>query len=270
MKNILLIALISVSTITMGFIVADSVPVVEDNYKVIKVDGKITFVKSGKNLITGDLFTSNEKLTFASNDSRAAVISKLKGRFVLTPDTKGGKAANLMPAMSNVSTRSGALITALDLKNHFSQNYLVLDALELKLNEDSYPMDSDNFFYLQYELNGENIPKKLNFKAGNILEITASEIYTVDGKQLPIPEKTAMSIYYRNSADKKSTKVSDFNLVVPNTENLKQELKIITSEIKDQTQDNLTDEITAYLHEFYGTPQKENVSFWLKDNMNFK
>ena len=86
-----------------------------DSYKVIKVDGRIIFQTSGKDMHTGDQFASNEKLNFKSQDSRAAVISKQKGRFVLTPSTKSSSASKLLPAMNNVSSRAGALINAIDL-----------------------------------------------------------------------------------------------------------------------------------------------------------
>jgi len=266
MKKIIFAASIGLGILTTSFVLSKSNSVVVDNYKVIKVDGKITYVKTGKNLITGDLFASNEKITFGTKESRAAVISKLKGRFVLTPDSKGGKAANLLPAMSNVSTRAGALISNIDLKNHFSENYLLLDALELEIKKELYPMNDNNFFYLQYTLDGENIAKKLSFKDGNILELTAKEIYTIDGREVAIPESMPMVIYYRNHSEKKSTKISSFNLVTPNTENLKQELQVITAEVKDKSKENLKNEITAYLYEFYGKPQKANVSEWLETN----
>jgi len=269
MKNKKFVGVLAATTLSLGvvFMAFVSSPLI-DSYKVIKVDGKITYVKSGVNLATGDNFKSSEKLTFDTDDSRAAVISKLKGRFVLTPSAKGGKAANLLPAMSNVSTRGGAMINAMDLKNHFSENYLLLDELELKVNSDSYPMNNNNFFYLQYELNGEVIPKKLKH-TGDVLEFTASDIFTVDGKQLPIPLKTDMSIYYRDNINKVSKKISSFTLVVPNTENLKQELGIIVSELKDDSKENSTKEITSYLYEFYGKPQSANVDYWLEKEMGF-
>ncbi len=266
MKTAILSISAGVALLVTGFIAIDS-NTVADNYKVIKVDGKITYVKSGKDLLTGDLFASNEKLTFGTQESRAAVISSVNGRFVLTPDAKGGSASNLLPAMSNVATRSGALINALDLKNHFSENYLLLEEMELKINSEVYPMDKDNFFYLQYELNGESIPKKLNFH-DDVLELTAKEIYTVDGKSLPIPEKTKMAIYYRNNSIKKSTKISEFFLISPNSENLKLELGVILDELKAKDSETKTNEITAYLYEFYGKPQKENLKDWLSKNMS--
>lgn len=265
MKALLLSGLISLGTLATGFVVSYSPPA--DNYTVIKVDGKITYVKNGKDLITGDLFASSEKLKFVTQESRAAVISSITGRFVLTPNAKGGDAANLLPAMSNVATRSGALINALDLKNHFSEDYLLLDEMELKINSEVYPMNNNNFFYLQYEMNGEIIPKKLSFNEDK-LELTAKEIFTIDGKAQTIPTEKKMSLYYRDNASKKSTKISEFNLVIPNSETLKVELDVILGELKSKDDEKLKSEIAAYMYEFYGKPQKENLEDWLGKNMS--
>lgn len=238
-----------------------------DNYKVIKVDGRIIFANNGKDMHTGDQFNSDEKLEFKTQESRAAVISKQKGRFVLKPSATNSNAANLLPAMNNVSSRAGALINTIDLKNHFSDNYLVLDEMDLKINESAYPMSKDNFFYVQYQYNGEAINKKLGFK-GDTLELNPKEIFTIDNKLVEIPLKTKMSIYYRNNAEGKSIKISDFNLIVPNDNELVEELNIITGELTDKENNKVKDEITGYLNEFYGKPQKDNLNYWLKKHMH--
>jgi hypothetical protein len=55
-----------------------------DNYKVIKVDGRIIFQRTKADMKSGDVFISGTVLDFTSPQSRAAVISSLKGRFVLS------------------------------------------------------------------------------------------------------------------------------------------------------------------------------------------
>jgi len=270
MKKIVL-SLTVISTIVYGFSTLNKVEKrtsLLDNYKVIKVDGRIIFANNGKDIHTGDQFASNEKLEFKTQESRAAVISKQKGRFVLKPDASNSNAANLLPAMNNVSSRAGALINTIDLKNHFSENYLILDEMELKINETAYPMSKDNFFYLQYKYNGETIPKKLKFH-GDTLEMSPKEIFTIDGKSVEVPLKTKMSIYYRNNAESKSIKISDFTLVVPNDKELVEELHVITGELNNSENDKVKNEITGYLNEFYGKPQKDNLNEWLKKNMHF-
>ncbi len=53
----------------------------------------------------GDQFASNQKLKFNNSDSKAAVISKSKGRFVLAQKKTNSTKSNLIPAMSNISSR---------------------------------------------------------------------------------------------------------------------------------------------------------------------
>jgi hypothetical protein len=160
MKLTLTILLILTTLFATNFIVdKNKIPV--ESFKVIKVDGKIVYEKSGKNMVTGDLFASNEKLSFLTQESRAAVISPISGRYVLAPNPIAGAASNLLPAMSNVATRSGAINSTFDLKNHFQGDYLIMEEQLVAINIESFPLSDKTFFYFQYEIKGEKILKKL-------------------------------------------------------------------------------------------------------------
>ncbi len=63
--------------------------VLADKYKVIKVNGQILFQYSKSEMKSGDFFVSGTPLSFATQQSRAAVVSKVKGRFVISPSSKG-------------------------------------------------------------------------------------------------------------------------------------------------------------------------------------
>ena len=52
-----------------------------------------------------DQFASNQKLKFNNSDSKAAVISKSMGQFVLAQKKTNSTKSNLIPAMSNISSR---------------------------------------------------------------------------------------------------------------------------------------------------------------------
>lgn len=240
-----------------------------DNYKVIKVNGKIIYQKSGNDLKQGDVFAANTKLDFKSPQSRAAVISSLKGRFVLTSSSNSNK-PNLLPAMNNMSSRAGALLNMIDLKNHFSGNYLAIGKMELSIGEEAFPLDNENFFYVQYEYNGETIPKKLPKNADeNKVIFDAEEIFKIDGKPVDV-DPTSMTLYYRKVEEKKSIKINDFKPVFPNQEALKTEVQIIIDEFEQKSDTEKIDEITAYLNEFYGKPDKENLAEWLAENFDLK
>ena len=71
-----------------------------------------------------------------------------------------------------------------------------------------------------------------------------------------------MSLYYRT--DGQSKKISDFNPVFPDLHDLKDEVAIILAEFSDKDSNTKIKEVTSYLNEFYGSPQKENLTSWLK------
>ena len=229
-----------------------------DKYNVIKVDGRIIFEKTKADMKRGDIYISGTPLNFITLQSRAAVVSSIKGRFVLSGAEKGQ--TKILPAANNISSRAGALINMVDLRNHFSGKYLIIDKMELELNEDAFPMNEESFFYLSYYHNDEQIRKKLEHN-GNQLILDKDEIFSVDGKPIPVEEKE-MTLFYRT--DGKSSKISTFTPVFPDSNDLKAEVDIILDEYADKDNETKIKEVSAYLGEFYGKPQKENVEAWLK------
>lgn len=228
-----------------------------DKYKVIKVNGKIMFQQTKSQMKTGDFFVSGTPLSFENQQSRAAIVSKEKGRFVLSP-SNGGK-VKILPAANNVSSRAGALINLIDIQNHFAGDYLVIGQMELEIGEEVFPQNESNFFYLSYEHNGELIRKKLSSN-GNELILSKDEIFKVDGKPIAV-EKKLMTLFYREG--KNSKKINEFTPVFPDLEVLKGEVEIIIGEYSSKSDTEKISEITAYLNEFYGKPQTDNLNKWL-------
>ncbi len=237
-----------------------------DIYSVIRVIGSITHTNNGKALYTGDKVRSNEKLKFRTQQSKAAVISRRKGRFILSASVNNKK-LGLMPAMNNISSRAGALINSLDLKKHFEGKYLIMDGYEVEIGDKSYPMNANNFFFLRFDYNGEAISKKLNFE-GNKLHMTEDEIMKVDEKSITLPEDAEMKLFYRDNAQNSSTEIAVFTPIFADNEILKMEVGIILDEYSDADSKTKVEEVTSYLNENYGKPHKDNLTTWLKANFN--
>jgi hypothetical protein len=233
-----------------------------EKYKVIKVNGQILFKKTQSKMKSGDFFVSGTPLSFESQQSRAAIVSKLKGRFVISPSSKGK--IKILPAANNVSSRAGALINLIDIKNHFSGDYLVIGDMELEIGEKAFPQNDVHFFYLTYIYNNELIRKKLR-SDGNKLILDKNEIFKVDGKTIPV-EKYEMTLFYREG--KTSKTINTFSPVFPNLDELKSEVQIILDEFSEKKEDEKVEEVTSYLNEFYGKPYKDNLSIWLKREFN--
>lgn len=267
MKKYLLITAIALGTASMiGWMGTEKTEklATSDQYKVIKVDGQIVFQKTNADMKQGDVFMPGTALDFKTPQSRAAVISNLKGRFVLSASEQGQ--TNILPAANNVSSRAGALINLIDLQNHFSGKYLVIGKMKLQLGSEAFPMDDQNFFYLTYYHNDELIRKKL-VNEGEYLIIDKEEIFKIDGKAIEITEKE-MTMFYRQGSESK--KIGTFTPVFPDMTVLRGEVEVIMAEYADKDAATQIKEITAYLNEFYGNPQKDNLGEWLKSEFNLQ
>jgi len=243
----------------------------KNNYKVIKVNGSILFQKNNTELKRGSVFSENDKLNFKTTNSRAAVINPGKGRFILMPNNNNiaFARANLTPSMNNISSRAGALINKIDLSNHFSNNYVILDKSYIKISPKVFKMDDDHFFYIKYSYKGDNIPKKLKNK-GDTLIIDKTKLFTIDGWPIPNPNISNLNLMYMDKSTKSSTFISSFNPVFPDTKELLEEIDLILDNIKDDSKDNKIKEVTNYINEMYGKIDKINVEKWLITNNRIK
>ncbi len=265
--HVSVIALILMST----FVFKSSRKMEVDKYKVIKITGNIIYAKNKKNVSQGDLFPETEKIEFKTPDSKAAIISTAKGRFILAPGADKSKTtvkANLLPASNNVSSRSGAVNNILDLQNLFTGNIVVLNKLKVSINKETYPMGDNSFFYLRYKYKGEEINKKLSYENDKLV-FDKTELLMVDGKAISAPDENKYKLFYMSDS-KTSTLINEFALITPNDETLKSEINIMLKEVEGKSYSEKVDETIAYLNDFYGKANKNNVMEWLKVNCNLE
>ncbi|MEX1001595.1 MAG: hypothetical protein WDZ35_05730 [Crocinitomicaceae bacterium] len=233
-------------------------------FNVINVQGTILFTKSGERMERGDIYIEGMPLDFTDEVARAAIINKLRGRYVLTGNKRGK--VKVLPAANNISSRSGAILNVVDLKNHFSERLLIINQTKIEIGADAFPMNQKQFFYLTYNHEGEEIPKKLPFEENQLI-LDKEEIFKIDGEPIPVAEKE-MTLYYHQ--DGSGTKINTFIPVFPEEEILKEEVLLILNTLKGEETDKKIEEVTAYLNEFYGRPNKSNLSAWLKKEFDLE
>ena len=257
------IAVIS-AMITLSFLsVAEKESLADaDKFNVINVQGKIVFANSGVEMKRGDVYISGMNLNFVNSKSRAAIVNKTQGRYVLTGSSKGK--VKVLPAANNISSRAGAILNIVDLKKHFSDRYLILKRSEVQIGKDAFPMGNKDFFYLTYEYQGEEIAKKLR-NEDDMLILDRDEIFKIDGKAIPYEEKE-MTLYYRKEG--KGMKINTFVPVFADNDKLVAEVKILIESYQDVSDEEKVQEITAYLNEFYGNAHRANLNSWLKAEFN--
>ncbi|HZH86635.1 MAG TPA: hypothetical protein VFD77_04910 [Brumimicrobium sp.] len=256
MKNQLYL-FVSVFTFLLLFTSANSA---KDEYKVIKVIGEILYKSSGNQMGTGDVFSTETQIKFVTENARAAVISNLKGRFVLAPPS-ATKKTNLVPAVNSISSRSGAIVNALDFNRHFEGDYLILNKIEVPVSPQNFPQNDKNFFFVSYSYKGEKIMKRLVAGEGNLI-LDQKEIFVIDGEAIPA-FNTEMHLYYRDAGQKENKALSSFHAVFPNQEALRKEVAVILDEYKDATPEIQYEQVKGYINEFYGKPFDPNLKEWM-------
>jgi hypothetical protein len=229
------------------------------NYRVIKVNGSIIYVRTGNNMSQGDVFQEDETLSFQTPNSRAAVINPTTGRFIISPDNYENLSSaktNFLPAMSNLSTRGGIINNMTDLQNQFSEDIVIICEAGYFLNPYKFPMNENQFFFLKFKYKDEEINKKLSFDQNKLL-FSREEILKVD--QMPIKEIDSpdVSLYYYNNGTNEY--ISDFRLIMPDIKQLDNELKIILDESTGKSFNQKVNDISGYIFEFYGKPDKQDV-----------
>ena len=243
-------------------------------YKVIKVNGRILFIKSGESLKTGDSYLEGTALSFASIRDRAAIVNKIKGRYILQPNSKGK--AIVLPATSNIEPRGtgSVLLNMLDVKNYFSDSCVFIGDVKVTLGKEAFPLNKTQFFYVTYMYKNEKIAKKIPFEKQD-LKVSEQDLFEIDGKAIPT-FRTEMTLYYMKGDN--ANKIGVFTPLFPSQELMKKEIEVLLDGLESLSDDKKIDEVATYVAEFYGKPQKENLNDWLfktfnlgiQDDINFK
>ena len=212
----------------------------------------------------GDEFSEDEDLSFQAPNSRAAVINPSLGRFILTPDNYddlSSAKSNFLPAMSNLSTRGGIINNLTDLQNQFTDNLVILHEACYYLNPYQFPMNENEFFFLKFHYKDEEINKKLGFDQNRLI-LSRENILRVDDIPIEKIDHPDVSLYYYK--DGKDEYLSDFGLVFPDLNEIKTEFRIILEASSEKSYSQKVNDISGYLFEFYGKPDKQDVIFYLE------
>jgi hypothetical protein len=143
----------------------------------------------------------------------------------------------------------------------------VIDKISFVIGRKNFPMDQNHYFFLRYKFKGEDINKKMKY-SGDTLFIEKSSLYTVDSNPIEGPDTPAVRLFYNDGT--KSSLISEFNLIFPDTELLKNEVKVIIDGLSGKTAAEIRNEVLAYVSEMYGKTDKENLSGWLKKEFGIK
>lgn len=241
-----------------------------DVYYITFIRGAVQLESSGKILKAGDKVTPKDRLIFKDKSSKVSCISPTKGRFDITPgltppNAKGEWLAiissKLVPSSSyqRLSTRSLSNDTGYDPLSFFKsvsdKPIVLLTGTPLTIRE-SYAMDEQNFFFVQYEHQGKTIARKVHSSGQSL--IFRRELFSDSNGNLidPASLKHVMLCYQGviNSTPK-STRLINFHPLLLEKDELQKEIEILYEYLKPLKSNNLIEiheEILAHLDDNYG------------------
>ena len=143
----------------------------------------------------------------------------------------------------------------------------MLEKQSIVIDKANFPMNNNNFFFLRYVYKGEAINKKLKYSDDTLI-IDKVNLYTVDGRPIPNPDNTAISLYYKKGTE--YVAINGFELIFPDTDRLKKEVQVIIDELKGRSSKDKVNEINAYIGENYGRVYNMNLLWWLGKNYDLR
>lgn len=231
------------------------------SYTVIHSIGKIYDVKNERHLTKGMKIDESAELRFDSPNARAAVLSSSRGRYIIQAASGTSAQSDLAytlssiitPARGKLSTRAGGINNTLDFKKHFEEGAIAVlgGSYQVKIAPAAFPMNDNQFFYLQYLYNGELINKKLS-NEGEVL-IFDQSIYLIDDVPIDANQTSEMKLFYYNAAKQESELITGLVLSPVSDE----ELASIASNFSND--ENKNQSICEWINDLYGKCSVEQV-----------
>jgi hypothetical protein len=245
-------------------------------YTILSVKGEIKLEKTGQQVKEMDEICATDKLIFGSSDSKAAVFSSEKGRFIVKPDKKQKNSlvayvsSVLFPGKERLSTKiilfdDEELENLKFLENEFGKNYFVIRESKVYADEKYFPMNEHNYFYLSYTYDGKEIESKLKYDKN--LFLINKDVFKQDEFVINPESVETVNLYYFDREKSKRINITSFKLAFADEEKVKSEISNYLTFLKkeDKPYYVVLDEVMNFLDDVYGNVNGNDVQAYLKD-----
>lgn len=249
----------------------------QDTYNVTRVNGNVTFAKSGKPVKPGDILNPNDQVKFENFDAYVISINQKMARFMLklnpSPANTSNKNQLLTATVKDIAlvTKRRSLMSVrfnpnekevTDLKTYFGTDKfsVIGDSVDIALNSGKYPLSENKFIVFHYKVNNSPISKKLTYDQQTIRivkdKILSTKVGNVNGNEVP-----ELSVYMYEKTTKASEEITKLTLVFVDKATLNNEFKTILPILKRQ---NMNDEaikkyLIEYYYDFYGATDSKTI-----------
>lgn len=247
----------------------------QDVYHVTRVNGTITNLGTGTNIIAGETLNPDDVLLFESLDSYAIAIGSAMGRFqikiqeplltdehqTLTAMVKDAalptKMRNLMLARFDPSETQVS-----DLRQYFGNDKfsIIGDAVTVPLNQQNYSLSDDKFIVFYYRVDNNPVSKKIGHDEQSLIlekdKLVTSSAGSVEGNEI-----SNLAVYEYQMSSRSSHEITRFTLVFVDKNELINEFNTIIPILKRQkmADDDIKKYLIEYYYDFYGATDSKTI-----------
>lgn len=280
-KTINLNAMKTVKLIALFTLLAAFTAQAQSTFDITRVNGKITNLKTGKEVASGDVINADDQLLFESMDSYAIAIGSNMGRFqiklidadrnaeqpMLTATAievaRPTKMRNLMLVRFDPSEKEIS-----DLKQYFgSDKFSVIgNNIDIPISAKNYPLSDDKFIVFYYKVDNKPVQKKIGFAEQTLLlekdKLTSSTAGTLSGNEI-----SNLAVYQYEKTSRSSQEITRFTLVFVDKDELKNEFYTIIPILKRQkmADPDIKKYLIEYYYDFYGATDSKTIDRFAED-----
>lgn len=245
-------------------------------YHVVKVQGNITNLNTGKAIKAGDVIQAKDRLAFESVSANMVAIADNRTKYVIKmPKTEKVDKTSLIVLTSQAATavksrnafKSRAFNPdqkeVVDLKQYFGNDRfsIIGNQVNVTLSEQIYPLSPDKFIVFHYNVKDKPVSKKLGFDQQTI-KIEADKLKEVKGETITTDEIEGVMVYQYEMPSKNYLEITSFNLLFVDGVALTNEFNTIIPILRTQKMDDkgIKEYLVDYYVDFYGVTDSKALS----------
>jgi hypothetical protein len=254
--------------------------VMAETYYVTFVKGTAKVAGAAKNITVGDKLNDKDQLVFIDKAAKISCISPAKGRFDITADKSKQNSKKewvavltdlLVPSYSGkqLSTRAIGEETGAEVlfkSSHPENKLLLIDDQWIDISTTA-PLDKSNFFFLQYDVNGKTMVKKVPSK-DHAISFNRSLLVGASGEILSSDQVTSVALCSQHMQNGKPTSkvVAKFTPVFLSQSEFTGEVALLKTHLAGLFQNNekLNNEIYNHFYGNYGSVNPSLFRKWMK------
>ena len=245
-------------------------------FHVVKVQGTITNLNTGKVIKPGDVVQAKDRIAFESATANMVAIGDNRTKYVIkmakTDNVDktslialAGQTATAVKSRNAFKTRAfnPDQKEVMDLKQYFGNDRfsIIGNQVNVTLNEKTYPLSPDKFIVFHYKVKDKTVSKKLGFEQQTI-KIEADKLKEVKGEVTTADEIEGVMVYQYEMPSKNYVEITSFNLFFVDGTALTAEFNTIIPILRNQKMDDkgIKVYLVDYYVDFYGITDSKALS----------